>query len=102
MTAAGKAGWRACSLWAELAPYWPAILLPKRLNGAAGRFAAVHRWIGRGTLSVKPGPPNELKFVDACHFLAATACECNVHVNNDRRVRSSHGILVMKTGEIEA
>lgn len=41
-----------------------------------------------------------LKLIDAVHFRTAVAAQCDIFVTNDRRIRSSHGVRVIRIGEL--
>jgi predicted nucleic acid-binding protein len=41
-----------------------------------------------------------LRLIDAVHFHAATTAKCDIFVTNDRRIRSSHGMRVIRIGEL--
>ena len=46
------------------------------------------------------GAPLGLRLIDAVHFHAAASTKCQIFVTNDRRIRSSHGVRVIRISEL--
>lgn len=54
----------------------------------------------RAISAAKLGAEKSLKLVDAIHFLAALECGCEVFLTNDERIRSSHGVSVVRLKDL--
>ncbi len=50
--------------------------------------------------AAKLGAENNLKLVDAVHFLAATEHKCDLFVTNDTRFKSSHSVHVIQLSDL--
>ena len=54
----------------------------------------------RAIAAAQLGAEKSLKLVDALHFLSALEMRCDLFVTNDERIKSSHGMTVLRLQDL--